>query len=102
MSEITREIEGKYRLFANDQPDDVERRFAILTCMDPRIIPDAINDSPNVYIIRNAGGRATDDAIRSLIISHKLLHTNEWAVIQHTDCGMEKFDNNVMGCLLEH
>lgn len=78
------------------------KKIAILTCMDPRITPDSINHSPDAYIIRNAGGRATDDTIRSLIISHKLLHTSEWFVIQHTDCGMQKFNNAVMGCLLEH
>ncbi len=78
------------------------KKIAILTCMDPRIVPDAINHFGDAYIIRNAGGRATDDTIRSLIISHKLLHTSEFFVIQHTDCGMEKFNNQVMGCLLEH
>ena len=51
-------------------------------------------------IIRNAGGRASDDAIRSLIISHKLLGTNEWFVIHHTDCGMETFTDEVMRSLL--
>ena len=43
----------------------------------------------DAHVIRNAGGRASDDAIRSLVISHKLLGTNEWFVIHHTDCGME-------------
>jgi carbonic anhydrase len=52
-------------------------------------------------VIRNAGGRASDDAIRSLVISHKLLGTNEWFVIHHTDCGMEAFTNDMMGDLLE-
>ena len=55
----------------------------------------------DAHVIRNAGGRATDDAIRSLVISHKLLGTNEWFVIHHTDCGMELFCDEVMGDLLE-
>ena len=50
--------------------------------------------------IRNAGGRATDDAIRSLVISTKLLGTREWFVIHHTNCGMETFTDQVMGDLL--
>jgi carbonic anhydrase len=55
----------------------------------------------DAHVIRNAGGRASDDAIRSLVISHKLLGTNEWFVIHHTDCGMEFFTNEAMGDLLE-
>jgi carbonic anhydrase len=51
-------------------------------------------------VIRNAGGRVTDDAIRSLVISHKLLGTREWFVIHHTDCGMETFTDQVMRDLL--
>jgi len=78
------------------------KKVAILTCMDPRITPDSINHSSDAYIIRNAGGRASSDSIRSLIISHKLLHTSEWYVIQHTDCGMQKFNNKIMDCLLKH
>jgi hypothetical protein len=54
----------------------------------------------DAHVIRNAGGRASDDAIRSLIISHKLLGTNEWFVIHHTDCGMETFTDEVMHSLL--
>lgn len=51
-------------------------------------------------MIRNAGGRASDDAIRSLVISYKLLGTREWFVIHHTDCGMETFTNEIMTDLL--
>jgi carbonic anhydrase len=54
----------------------------------------------DAHVTRNAGGRASDDAIRSLVISHKLLGTNEWFVIHHTDCGMELFNNDIMGDLL--
>src|SRR6202008_1691362 len=52
------------------------------------------------HVIRNAGGRASDDAIRSLVISYKLLGTREFFVIHHTNCGMEFFTNDVMRGLL--
>ena len=51
----------------------------------------------DAHVIRNAGGRASDDAIRSLVISYKLLGTKEWFVIHHTDWGMETFNNEIMG-----
>jgi carbonic anhydrase len=54
----------------------------------------------DAHVIRNAGGRASDDAVRSLVISHKLLGTKEWFVIHHTDCGMETFTDEVMRALL--
>lgn len=50
----------------------------------------------DAHVIRNAGGRASDDAIRSLVISYKLLGTREWFVIQHTNCGMEFFTDTVI------
>ena len=70
------------------------RRFAILTCMDARLDPAkyAGLSEGDAHVIRNAGGRASDDAIRSLVISYKLLGTQEWFVIHHTNCGMEFFD----------
>jgi len=55
----------------------------------------------DAHVIRNAGGRASDDAIRSLVISHKLLGTNEWFVVHHTDCGMQLFDDGIISGLLE-
>jgi carbonic anhydrase len=78
------------------------RRFAILTCMDARLDPAKFAGlaEGDAHVIRNAGGRASDDAIRSLVISHKLLGTNEWFVIHHTDCGMETFTDEVMRALL--
>ena len=54
----------------------------------------------DAHVIRNAGGRASDDAIRSLIISYKLLGTREWFVIHHTDCGMQFFTNEKIRELL--
>jgi carbonic anhydrase len=79
------------------------RGFAILTCMDARLDPAkyAGLSEGDAHVIRNAGGRASDDAIRSLVISYKLLGTAEWFVIHHTDCGMEFFSNEIMGGLLE-
>ena len=78
------------------------RRFAILTCMDARLDPAkyAGLSEGDAHVIRNAGGRASDDAIRSLVISYKLLGTAEWFVIHHTDCGMEFFTNEVICGLL--
>ena len=79
------------------------RRFAILTCMDARLDPAKFAGlrEGDAHVIRNAGGRASDDAIRSLVISHKLLATREWFVIHHTDCGMETFTDTVMATLLD-
>ena len=76
--------------------------FAILTCMDARLDPAkyAGLSEGDAHVIRNAGGRASDDAIRSLVISHKLLGTREWFVIHHSNCGMELFADDVMGDLL--
>ncbi|MEI6743625.1 MAG: carbonic anhydrase [bacterium] len=78
------------------------RQFAILTCMDARLDPAKYAGlaEGDAHVIRNAGGRASDDAIRSLVISYKLLGTAEWFVIHHTDCGMEFFTNEVMSGLL--
>jgi carbonic anhydrase len=78
------------------------RGFAILTCMDARLDPAKYAGlaEGDAHVIRNAGGRASDDAIRSLVISYKLLGTREFFVIHHTDCGMLFFTNDVMRGLL--
>lgn len=78
------------------------RRFAILTCMDARLDPAKFAglSEGDAHVIRNAGGRASDDAIRSLVISYKLLGTQEFFVIHHTNCGMEFFTNDTMRGLL--
>ena len=78
------------------------RGFAILTCMDARLdtAQYAGLAEGDAHVIRNAGGHASDDAIRSLVISYKLLGTKEFFVIHHTDCGMEFFTNNVIRGLL--
>jgi carbonic anhydrase len=78
------------------------RGFAILTCMDARLDPAkyAGLSEGDAHVIRNAGGRASDDAIRSLVISYKLLGTKEWFVIHHSNCGMEFFNDDIMRGLL--
>ena len=79
-----------------DLPMPPARQFAVLACMDARLHPERFLglDIGDAHVIRNAGGRASDDAIRSLIISSRLLGTNEFLVIHHTDCGMLTFTNN--------
>src|ERR1700691_5006723 len=78
------------------------RRFAILTCMDARIDPAKLAGlaEGDAHVIRNAGGRASADAVRSLVISYKLLGTREWFVIHHSNCGMEFFTDEVIRGLL--
>lgn len=86
-----------------DLPLPPGKKFAILTCMDARLVPAKFAgfEEGDAHVIRNAGGRVTEDAIRSLIISHKLLGTKEWFVIHHSDCGMLTFTNKIMTELLE-
>jgi carbonic anhydrase len=78
------------------------RHFAILTCMDARLDPAKFAGlkEGDAHVIRNAGGRASDDAIRSLVISYKLLGTREWFVVHHSNCGMEFFTDDKMRELL--
>lgn len=79
------------------------RGLSILTCMDCRMDPykfAGLQDG-EAHIIRNAGGRATEDAIRSLIVSHKFLGTTDWCVIHHTGCGMTTVTDEIIGQLLE-
>ena len=78
------------------------RHFTVLTCMDARLDPAkyAGLSEGDAHVIRNAGGRASDDALRSLVISYKLLGTSEFFVIHHTDCGMLFFTDEVMRSLL--
>ena len=79
-------------------PASPRLQLAILTCMDSRIDPDRILglQEGDAHVIRNAGGRASDDAIRSLVVSYRLLGTREFLVIHHTDCGMQTFTNERM------
>ena len=68
------------------------RKLAILACMDSRILFEMCMGIKlgDAHMIRNAGGIATEDALRSLIVSHHLLGTEEFVIINHTDCGLLK------------
>lgn len=109
MSNLLREVVASNENYAagfgnkGNLPMPPGRKFAILTCMDARLDPAKYAGlaEGDAHVIRNAGGRASDDAIRSLVISHKLLGTNEWFVIHHTDCGMETFTNEIISGLLK-
>jgi len=108
MSKILTEVLEANRKYAASFGDKSKlglppaRRLAILTCMDARLDPAKYAGlvEGDAHIIRNAGGRASDDAIRSLVISYKLLGTQEFLVIHHTDCGMQFFTNDAMRGLL--
>ncbi len=108
MSNVLQEVLAANQRYAADFGDKAKlamppaRHFAILTCMDARLDPAKFAGlaEGDAHVIRNAGGRASDDAIRSLVISYKLLGTREWFVIHHTNCGMEFFTNDVMRGLL--
>jgi len=110
MSEILQEVLAANQKYAANFGDRAKlamppvRHFAVLTCMDARLDPAKFAGlaEGDAHVIRNAGGRASDDAIRSLVISYKLLGTREWFVIHHTNCGMEFFTNDVMRELLAH
>jgi carbonic anhydrase len=84
------------RFDRGDLPMPPARNVAVLACMDARLHPEAFLglDIGDAHMIRNAGGRASDDALRSLVISNKLLGTREYLVIHHTDCGMLTFSND--------
>ena len=108
MSQVLNEVLAANQAYVADfgakseLPLPPARRFAILTCMDARLDPAKYAGlaEGDAHVIRNAGGRASDDAIRSLVISYKLLGTREWFVIHHTDCGMELFTDEIMRGLL--
>src|SRR3954452_21608314 len=79
-----------------DLPMPPGRRFAVVTCMDARLDPARFLglEEGDAHVIRNAGGLVNDETIRSLVISHHLLGTQEAVVIAHTDCGMLTFTND--------
>jgi len=86
-----REFAGQFTL--GDLPMPPARKLAIVACMDARLtVEPALGlRTGDAHIIRNAGGIVTEDAIRSLLISHYLLGTQEFVIINHTDCGMLTF-----------
>lgn len=78
-----------------DLPMPPARNVAVVTRMDARLHPEKFLglEVGDVHVIRNAGGRVSEDVIRSLVISERLLGTDEIVVIHHTDCGMLTFKN---------
>lgn len=79
-------------------PQRPAKGLAVLACMDARLDVYSILglDQGDAHVIRNAGGIATDDAIRSLVISQRLLNTREIILVHHTDCGMLTFTDDGM------
>lgn len=108
MSKVVEEVLAANRAYAASFGDKGKltpaptRGFCILTCMDARLDPAKFAglSEGDAHVIRNAGGRASDDAIRSLVVSYKLLGTREWFVVHHTNCGQESFTEEVMRGLL--
>jgi carbonic anhydrase len=86
-----------------DLPMPPAKQVAWLVCMDARLHPEKFLglEIGDAHVIRNAGGRASDDAIRSLVISSHLLGTRELGVVHHTDCGMLTFTNDDLRTKLE-
>src|SRR6476659_1170696 len=80
------------------------RKLAVLACMDARLTVEQLLGlkTGDAHIIRNAGGIASEDALRSLIISHHLLGTQEFIIINHTDCGMLTFKDDELLDRLEN
>ena len=98
---IKDEIRGANERYAADftkadLPMPPGRRFAVVTCMDARLDPAKFLglEEGDAHVVRNAGGILTEDALRSLVISHHLLGTQEAVVIGHTDCGMLTFTDD--------
>jgi carbonic anhydrase len=99
--DVTDELLAKNRLYADTLPEqhlDVQpaRALAIVTCMDSRLnVFDALGlEEGDAHVLRNAGGVITDDMIRSLAISQRLLGTREIVLIHHTDCGMQRLSDD--------
>jgi carbonic anhydrase len=105
---VTDEVVAASRRYAEQfklghLPMPPARRLAVVACMDARLMPDQVLGlgTGDAHVIRNAGGIVTEDAIRSLVISHHLLNTNEFIVINHTDCGMLTFTDADLQARLE-
>ncbi|HTZ75576.1 MAG TPA: carbonic anhydrase [Candidatus Aquilonibacter sp.] len=80
-----------------------QRKLAVLTCMDTRLSIRTLGlRTGDAHIIRNAGGIVTDDALRSLLVSHYLLGTEEFMIINHTDCGLTKTGEDAMRALIQN
>ncbi len=86
-----------------DLPIPPARKLAVVACMDARLDPHRILglEEGDAHVIRNAGGVVSDDVIRSLVISQRLLGTREILLIQHTDCGMVTFRDDAVKDAIE-
>jgi len=96
--------ESYARNFAlGDLPMPPARKLAVVACMDARLMVDQMLGlkTGDAHVIRNAGGLVTEDALRSLIISHHLLGTQEFIIINHTDCGMLTFKDEELRTKLQ-
>lgn len=94
IKEVLKHNEDYARNFnLGDLPMPPGRKLAVVACMDARLTVEEVLGlkTGDAHIIRNAGGIVTEDALRSLIISHHLLGTEEFMIINHTDCGMLTF-----------
>src|SRR6201989_1183536 len=98
---ITDDVLGNAEQYASsfdkgDLPMPPGKKLAVVACMDARLIPTKVLglEEGDAHVIRNAGGVVTDDAIRSLTISQRLLGTTEIILIHHTDCGMLTFTDD--------
>jgi carbonic anhydrase len=98
---ITDDVLGNAEQYASsfdkgDLPMPPGKKLAVVACMDARLIPTKVLGlaEGDAHVIRNAGGVVTDDAIRSLAISQRLLATEEIVLIHHTDCGMLTFSDD--------
>jgi len=106
--ETVREVLEANRAYAGNFGDKARlvgaprRKMAILTCMDARMDPARFSGliEGDAHVIRNAGGRASDDAIRSLVVSCKLMGTTDWFVVHHTGCGMQAYSDEEIRHLL--
>lgn len=104
IDEVLKANEGYSRNFALGKlPMPPARHLAILACMDARLTVEQFGglNTGDAHIIRNAGGLVTEDALRSLLISHYLLGTQEWMIVEHTDCGMLTFNDEDLLARLE-
>ena len=101
MSAIDRVLAANERFALDYDPKNLSpvprRGLAVLTCMDTRLSRKSLGLEPqDAHIIRNAGGVVTEDAIRSLLVSHYILETKEVMIINHTDCGLMKFTESAL------
>lgn len=106
MSAIDRAVAANQKFVINYDPTKISPRpsqkLAVLTCMDTRISFRSLGIEPgDAHMIRNAGGILTDDALRSLLVSHYLLGTEEIMIVNHTDCGLMKASEEELHATIE-